>query len=92
MQVGGIPPLMGWAAARGELDAGAWVLAAGVYFWQLPHFLALAWMFQVDYAAGGHRMLSLVDPTGRRTAAAGKDTAPLFKRTLIVNSKILLLN
>jgi len=68
--VGAIPPLMGWAAARGELDVGAGALAAVLYFWQLPHFLALAWMCKEDYAAGGYRMLSLTDQTGKRVAAA----------------------
>lgn len=68
--VGAIPPLMGWAAASGGLDAGAAVLAAGLYFWQIPHFLALAWLCREDYARGGYRMLSLIDATGRRTAAA----------------------
>jgi protoheme IX farnesyltransferase len=67
--VGAVPPLMGWAGALGELDVGACLLAAGLYFWQLPHFMALAWMSRKDYAAGGYRMLSLVDPTGKRTAA-----------------------
>lgn len=47
----------------------AGVLAAALYFWQLPHFLALAWLCRADYAAGGYRMLSLADATGRRTAA-----------------------
>ncbi len=42
--VGAVPPLMGWAAAAGELDVGAAILAAGLYFWQMPHFMALAWM------------------------------------------------
>jgi len=45
------------------------VLAAALYAWQLPHFLALAWLCRGDYAAGGYRMLSLADATGRRTAA-----------------------
>ncbi|KAK9833996.1 hypothetical protein WJX81_001861 [Elliptochloris bilobata] len=67
--VGAVPPLMGWAAAAGTLEPGAGVLAAALYFWQLPHFLALAWLCRGDYAAGGYRMLSLVDATGRRTAA-----------------------
>ncbi|KAK3262775.1 Protoheme IX farnesyltransferase, mitochondrial [Cymbomonas tetramitiformis] len=67
--VGAIPPLMGWAAASGKLDAGAYVLAAALYFWQLPHFMALAWMCREDYARGKYRMISLVDTTGRRTAA-----------------------
>ncbi|KXZ41674.1 hypothetical protein GPECTOR_325g41 [Gonium pectorale] len=68
--VGAIPPLMGWASAAGDLDAGSAVLAAALFFWQMPHFLALAWLCKADYAAGGFRMLSMVDPTGRRTALA----------------------
>lgn len=67
--VGAIPPLMGWAAASGGLDAGSAALAAALYFWQLPHFLSLAWLCRGDYAKGGYRMLSLLDATGRRTAA-----------------------
>ncbi|KAL6779879.1 COX10 [Auxenochlorella protothecoides x Auxenochlorella symbiontica] len=67
--VGAVPPLMGWAAASGGLDAGAAILALGLYFWQLPHFMAIAWLSRADYAAGGHRMLSLLDPTGKRVAA-----------------------
>ena len=77
--VGAVPPLMGWAAAAGGLDVGAGILAAGLYFWQMPHFMALAWMCRADYAAGGYRMLSLVDATGRRTAACAlRNTAYLF--------------
>lgn len=67
--VGAIPPLMGWAAARGTLDAGSLALAAACYFWQLPHFLSLSYYASADYARGGYAMLSLADPTGRRTAA-----------------------
>jgi protoheme IX farnesyltransferase len=48
--VGAVPPLMGWAAAAGSLDVGAAILAAGLYFWQMPHFMALAWMWKADYA------------------------------------------
>jgi heme o synthase len=66
--VGAVPPLMGWAAATGSLDPGAAFLAAVLYFWQLPHFMALAWLCKDDYARGGHRMISLFDPTGKRTA------------------------
>eukprot|EP00245_Coleochaete_scutata_P011483 TRINITY_DN4273_c0_g2_i1.p1 TRINITY_DN4273_c0_g2~~TRINITY_DN4273_c0_g2_i1.p1 ORF type:complete len:369 (-),score=47.49 TRINITY_DN4273_c0_g2_i1:199-1158(-) len=68
--VGAIPPLMGWASASGHLDPGSWVLAAGLYFWQIPHFMALAWLCRKDYAAGGYKMMSLTDTTGRRIAAA----------------------
>ena len=67
--VGAIPPLMGWTAATGQLDPGAIVLGATLYFWQMPHFMALAWMCREDYAKGGYSMLSRFDPTGRRTAA-----------------------
>lgn len=67
--VGAIPPLMGWSGAAGHLDPGAYVLAAGLYFWQLPHFMALAWLCKKDYAIGGYKMLSLLDTTGKRTAA-----------------------
>jgi protoheme IX farnesyltransferase len=66
--VGAIPPLMGWAAAAGQLELGAGVLAGLLYFWQLPHFMALAYLYRADYAAGGYRMLPLIDATGRRTA------------------------
>jgi protoheme IX farnesyltransferase len=77
--VGAIPPLMGWAAAAGSLDAGSALLAAGLYFWQLPHFMSLAWLCRADYAAGGYRMLSLVDPTGKRVAACAlRNAAYLF--------------
>jgi len=68
--VGGIPPLMGWAAATGEgggLAAGAWVLGAILSVWQIPHFLALAWMYRHDYAKAGFKMISVVEPTGRLT-------------------------
>ncbi|KAL2622146.1 hypothetical protein R1flu_002351 [Riccia fluitans] len=67
--VGAIPPLMGWAAAAGQIDAGGWVLASALYFWQLPHFMALAFFCRHDYAAGGYKMLSLLDASGRRTAS-----------------------
>lgn len=67
--VGAIPPLMGWTAATGQVDPGALVLSATLYLWQMPHFMALAWMCREDYARGGYSMLSRFDPTGRRTAA-----------------------
>ena len=59
---------VGWAAGSGGLDVGAGVLAAALYFWQLPHFMSLAWLCRDDYAAGGYRMLTVVDKAGRRTA------------------------
>jgi protoheme IX farnesyltransferase len=59
---GGVPPLIGWAAARGKLDPEAWVLYAIVFFWQFPHFMAIAWMYREDYARAGY----LVLPTGKQ--------------------------
>ena len=64
---GAIPPMMGWTAARGEVGAGAWVLFAILFIWQIPHFLAIAWIYRRDYASGGFRMLPVIDPTGRAT-------------------------
>eukprot|EP00239_Pterosperma_sp_CCMP1384_P012792 CAMPEP_0197861138 /NCGR_PEP_ID=MMETSP1438-20131217/37013_1 /TAXON_ID=1461541 /ORGANISM="Pterosperma sp., Strain CCMP1384" /LENGTH=343 /DNA_ID=CAMNT_0043478225 /DNA_START=476 /DNA_END=1507 /DNA_ORIENTATION=+ len=73
--VGAIPPLMGWAAARGTLDFNGGILAAGLYYWQMPHFFSLAWLCKADYAAGGYQMISLKDVTGKRTAAAATRNA-----------------
>lgn len=66
--VGAIPPIMGWTAVTGRVDTGAWVLAALLFIWQIPHFLALAWLYREDYERGGYRMLPIIDPTGRITA------------------------
>jgi protoheme IX farnesyltransferase len=64
---GALPPLMGWTAATGQMNAGGWALFAILFFWQLPHFFAIAWMYRDDYARAGYMMLSVVDPTGDRT-------------------------
>jgi len=64
---GALPPLMGWTAARGDLSIEGWALFAILFFWQLPHFLAIAWMYREDYARGGFVMLPLVDRDGART-------------------------
>jgi protoheme IX farnesyltransferase len=64
---GALPPLMGWTAARGEIAGGGWSLFAILCFWQLPHFLAIAWMYREDYAKAGFVMLPVVDPSGERT-------------------------
>ena len=65
---GALPPLMGWAAARGQLDPGGWALFTILAFWQMPHFFASAWMYKDEYAKAGFKMLPLVDPDGGRTA------------------------
>src|SRR2546423_302637 len=64
---GAMPPLMGWTAARGEIDVAAWVLVAILFLWQFPHFLAIAWMYREDYGRAGIRMLPVVEPDGRVT-------------------------
>jgi protoheme IX farnesyltransferase len=64
---GAIPPMIGWAAATGRLDAGAWLLGIILFIWQIPHFMALAWLYRRDYRLGGFRMLPAVDPTGEVT-------------------------
>jgi heme o synthase len=65
---GALPPLMGWAAARGELAGGGWALFAILALWQIPHFFAIAWIYQDEYAKAGFQMLPAVDPDGSRTA------------------------
>ena len=66
---GALPPMIGWAAARGTLNAGAWMLFAILFFWQLPHFFAIAWMYRDDYARAGFQMISSDDRTGERSAS-----------------------
>jgi heme o synthase len=62
---GAVPPLIGWAAARGRLDPEAWVLYAMVFLWQLPHFMAIAWMYREDYARAGYLVLPLEERRDR---------------------------
>jgi protoheme IX farnesyltransferase len=65
---GAIPPMMGWAAARGSLDSEAWALFGVLFLWQLPHFLSIAWIYRDDYARAGFPMLAVTDPGGASTA------------------------
>ena len=64
---GALPPVIGWAAGRGTLSQGAWVLFGIVFLWQLPHFLAIAWIYREDYARANLRMLPVIEPDGRST-------------------------
>jgi protoheme IX farnesyltransferase len=64
---GAMPPLIGWVAAGGSLDIGAWMLFGIMCLWQFPHFFAIAWMYREDYSRAGIKMLPVVDPTGRAT-------------------------
>jgi heme o synthase len=61
---GALPPLMGWTASQDSIGLGGVLLFAILFFWQLPHFLALALMYKEDYRVGGFKMLSVTDPTG----------------------------
>jgi protoheme IX farnesyltransferase len=64
---GAIPPMIGWVAASGRLDEGAWLLFLILFLWQFPHFHAISWMYREDYARAGIRMLPVVDRDGTRT-------------------------
>jgi protoheme IX farnesyltransferase len=65
---GAMPPVIGWAAVRGEAGFEAWVLFGIMYLWQIPHFLAIAWMYRADYARAGFPVLPVADPEGVRTS------------------------
>ena len=65
---GAMPAVLGWTAARGRLDWETLALFAIVFVWQFPHFFSIAWLYREDYAAGGIRMLPVVEPDGRSTA------------------------
>lgn len=64
---GALPPLIGWAAAAGTLSFRAWILFFIMFLWQLPHFLAIAWLYREDYRNAGMKMLSVLDTTGKMT-------------------------
>lgn len=66
---GALPPLIGWAAARGSVNAEGFVLFAILFLWQMPHFLAIAWLYREDYAQAGFRMLSEDDEDGSATGS-----------------------
>jgi protoheme IX farnesyltransferase len=64
---GALPPMIGWAAARGNLSIEAWILFAIVFLWQMPHFLAIAWMYREDYKRAGFPLLPIIEPDGAST-------------------------
>ena len=76
---GALPPTIGWAAVRGDLGPEAWSLFAILFFWQIPHFLSLAWLYRMDYARAGYRMLTVGDTCGTVTS-----------RYILVSSVLLL--
>ena len=65
---GALPPLIGWSASHGSITFGGAALFAIVFLWQIPHFMAIAWMYRDDYAKAGFPMLPVIDPAGRRAA------------------------
>jgi len=65
---GALPPVMGWVAARGHLDLEVLPVFTLLYFWQLPHFFSIAWIYREDYERGGFRMITLEDHCGKKTA------------------------
>ncbi len=81
---GALPPLIGWAAARGSLSLTAYALFGIVFLWQIPHFMAIAWMYREDYRKAGFPLLAVVDADGHRT---GREAA-IFAAALIPVSVI----
>lgn len=76
---GAIPPMIGWVAVSGTLEFGAWLLATLLFVWQIPHFLALAWLYRKDYERAGFAMLPVIDKSGQLTA-----------RVIVLTSLVLL--
>ena len=64
---GALPPMIGWAAVRNNLSIEAWILFGIVFLWQMPHFLAIAWMYREDYKRAGFPLLPIVEPDGAST-------------------------
>jgi protoheme IX farnesyltransferase len=77
---GALPPVIGWVAARGRIDPGAWSLFTIMVLWQLPHFFAISWMFREDYARAGFQMISNDDTRADRSASQ----SVLFAMMLLV--------
>jgi len=75
---GAIPILMGWTATGAPLDLTALALAGVLFLWQFPHFMAIAWLYRKDYESAGHKMLTVVDPSGVRSGAQAVLAAALL--------------
>jgi len=84
---GATPPLIGWAAARGTLEPGAWILFGLLFLWQFPHFLAIESMYRDDYAKAGIRVLPVSEPTGM---AAGWVMVSALTLLLVVSGALFL--
>jgi heme o synthase len=84
---GALPPVMGWTAATNEISSPALILFGILYFWQMPHFLSLAWMYRKDYARAGYRLLAVVDASGTQTGAQA-----LFHTCVLIPVSLLLVS
>lgn len=76
---GAVPPMMGWTAATGRVEGGAWLLFAILFVWQIPHFLALAWLYREDYERGGFKLMPAVDADG----SVGARVALVYTASLV---------
>ena len=65
---GALPPMIGWTAAGNDITVEAWILFGILFFWQMPHFFSLAWMYRKDYERAGYPMLPVLDLEGKRTS------------------------
>jgi protoheme IX farnesyltransferase len=87
---GALPSLLGWTAAQGQLSGKGWVLFAILALWQLPHFMAIAWIYRDDYNSAGFRMLPSLDPQGRLTGLAAFTTSLALLPTALCPSLLKL--
>lgn len=85
---GALPPLIGWTAASGRLSAGGLALFAIVFLWQVPHFMAISWLYREDYARAGFPILPVIDPGGHRAARQALIFAALLVPISIVPALI----
>jgi protoheme IX farnesyltransferase len=85
---GALPPLMGWTAARGEIGTGGMALFGILFFWQIPHFMAIAWLYREDYARAGYRMMPVVDSKGWATGLSALLSAALLLATSLVPATV----
>ena len=81
---GALPVLMGWSATGTPLDSRALAMAAVLFLWQFPHFMAIAWLYRQDYQRAGHKMLTTVDPSGLRAGAQAVIAAALLMPVSLV--------
>jgi len=85
---GALPPLIGWTASHGSLSTGGAALFAIVFLWQIPHFMAIAWLYRDDYAKAGFPMLPVIEPDGRKTGRQAALYAAALLPTSLVPSPI----